>query len=79
MPQKPFQTVETDCGPADCFHQGPRAKLYKCPMCEEDVDHEWHVVIRPKSNHDLRRHGHLECLDAFAKNGLTIRLLPGHR
>lgn len=77
--QESFRSVDTDCGLADVFHQGPRGKSYLCPLCETLVEGEWHVVIRPKENHDLRRHAHTQCLEKFIEYGLNIKILPGRK
>ena len=77
--QKAQEVVQTDCGPAEVFHQGPRGKDYKCPLCDEQIEGEWHVVIRPIDNHALRRHAHKECLEKYKEYGLEIKLLPRGR
>lgn len=79
MTQTAYAVVETDCGLAEVFHQGPRAKVYKCPLCEYNIEGEWHVVIKPKSNSELRRHVHKGCLDKYIEYGLEIKLLPGRK
>lgn len=75
--QKPYNIVQTDCGDSEVYNQGPRASIYTCPMCLSAVKGEWHVVIVPIENRNLRRHAHKECLEAFISQDLDIRLLPG--
>lgn len=77
MPQKPQRQVSTDIGIADVTWQGPRAKIYKCPMCTDDVTWEEHLVLTPRSNPTMHRHVHQECLKQFEEQGLLIRLTPG--
>jgi hypothetical protein len=52
-------------------------KEYTCPLCDSLIEiGEKHYFTWPESMLNLRRHLHIECVDAWLAQNLTITLHP---
>lgn len=74
----PAEIQSKDMGIVDVsYSHSASVGTYKCPLCWHLIDKgESHYILVPKTNRQLRKHVHTDCLKAYLEHKLDIKLFP---